>query len=119
VTLSKKKSLVYKKIAQGKRLTPQDRRFLSNRKPDSEVFVVDSSHPRHRVKDRIIIQNLMSYVCSECSLKPIWRGRPLTLVLDHINGINNDNRLENLRFLCPNCNSQTKTFSLGYKRIKK
>jgi len=33
------------------------------------------------------------------------------LVLDHINGVNNDNRLENLRFLCPNCNSQTATFA--------
>lgn len=119
MTLLKKKSLVYRKIAQGKRLTPQERRFLSNRKRDSEVFVVNSPHPRHRVKDRIIVQNLLNYVCSACSLQPMWQSRPLTLVLDHINGINNDNRLKNLRFLCPNCNSQTKTFSRGHRRIKK
>jgi hypothetical protein len=48
----------------------------------------------------------------------MWQSKTLTLVLDHINGVNNDNRLKNLRFLCPNCNSQTKTFSLGHRRMK-
>jgi hypothetical protein len=42
------------------------------------------------------------------------------MVLDHINGVPNDNRLENLRFLCPNCNSQTDTFAgRNVKRVKK
>ncbi len=40
-----------------------------------------------------------------------WCGQPLNLVLDHINGVNSDNRVENLRFLCPNCNSQQSTFA--------
>ena len=44
-------------------------------------------------------------------MEPLWNGIPLVLQLDHINGINNDNRIENLRFLCPNCHSQTTTFS--------
>ena len=39
-----------------------------------------------------------------------WRGKRLVLHVDHVNGINNDNRLPNLRFLCPNCHSQTPTF---------
>lgn len=38
-------------------------------------------------------------------------GKPITLQLDHINGINNDNRIENLRFICPNCHSQTHNYS--------
>jgi 5-methylcytosine-specific restriction endonuclease McrA len=46
-----------------------------------------------------------------CGQQPMWNGKQLVLILDHINGINNDNRLENLRLLCPNCNSQTPTFA--------
>lgn len=42
-------------------------------------------------------------------------GEKVVLILDHINGINNDNRLENLRFACPNCNSQLKTHCQGSK----
>ena len=43
------------------------------------------------------------------TVKPIWQGKPLTLILDHINGKNNDDRLENLRWVCPNCNRQLPT----------
>lgn len=55
------------------------------------------------------------YSCNECSLTE-WRQKPITLHLDHINGINNDNRLENLRLLCPNCHQQTDTW--GNKKRK-
>ena len=48
--------------------------------------------------------------CVECGLKDSWQNKPINLELDHINGIRSDNRLENLRFLCPNCHSQTKNF---------
>jgi RNA polymerase subunit RPABC4/transcription elongation factor Spt4 len=44
-------------------------------------------------------------------LEPEWNGKVLTLQVDHINGVNDDHRLENLRFLCPNCHSQTPTYA--------
>jgi 5-methylcytosine-specific restriction endonuclease McrA len=52
-------------------------------------------------------------VCAECGTGDVWRGRPLVLEIDHINGDRLDNRLENLRYLCPSCHSQTGTFSRG------
>jgi len=49
--------------------------------------------------------------CALCGNSGEWQGKPLTLQLDHANGRYDDNRLENLRWLCPNCHSQTETFA--------
>lgn len=56
------------------------------------------------------------YECSICQLQPFWQGKELTLILDHINGINTDDRLENLRWVCPNCNQQLGTTNGGNSR---
>lgn len=77
---------------------------------DKDLFIKNSIHSRNVVKSRIIKKNLIPYECDICGQKPFWNDKELVLVLDHINGINNDHRLENLRFLCPNCNSQQETF---------
>ena len=53
--------------------------------------------------------NYSEYKCSICNLEPFWNGKKLTLILDHINGKNNDDRLNNLRWVCPNCNQQLET----------
>lgn len=74
-----------------------------------EAFVEHSTNPRCVIRRRILEDGILEYKCSKCGVSE-WQGKPLSLELDHINGINNDNRIENLRFLCPNCHSQTKTY---------
>lgn len=76
-----------------------------------DVMVENSTYPRSSLRRRLLRSGVIPYVCAVCGRGPEWEGRPLTLILDHINGVNNDHRKENLRFLCPNCSSQTDTFS--------
>ena len=75
----------------------------------SKLFCKGSKHARTVLRKTIIRENLIPYKCAICGITE-WNGKTLSLELDHINGENNDNRLENLRFLCPNCHSQTDTF---------
>lgn len=77
----------------------------------SEVFVANSTFTRSHLKEKILKYNLLPYKCAECVSEPKWNDKLLTLQLDHINGINTDHRIENLRFLCPNCHSQTPNYA--------
>lgn len=74
------------------------------------VMVKGSNYGRKNLKKRIIKLELIPYLCAVCGSKPEWNGRPLSLRLDHINGVKDDHRIENLRFVCPNCDSQLPTF---------
>lgn len=76
-----------------------------------EAFTINSSHSTTTIKKYILKHNLLKYECEKCGNKGEWQGMELVLQLDHKNGDNTDNRLENLRFLCPNCHAQTTTFS--------
>ena len=78
---------------------------------NEQVFIENSNYPRCHLKERIIKQNLISYICEQCDILGEYNGKPLSLQLDHKNGINNDNRINNLRFLCPNCHSQQDTYA--------
>ena len=62
------------------------------------------------LKRRLINEQILIYECFICKISE-WNFKPLSLQLDHINGINTDNRIENLRLLCPNCHSQTETYA--------
>ena len=90
--------------------------FIKQKIPNEKIFVKDSKYSRNVVRKRILKEKLLEYKCMICDLGPGWQDQPMTLILDHINGIRNDHQLCNLRFLCPNCNSQTSTF--GGRNIK-
>jgi len=76
----------------------------------SELLVENSNYNRTHLKNRLLKEGILKNKCSICDLEE-WQGKPLVMVLDHVNGVNNDNRIENLRMLCPNCNSQQPTFA--------
>ena len=78
---------------------------------NDDVFVEDSSYPRIGIKKRILKDKLLEYKCACCGNEGTHNGLKLVLQLDHINGVNNDHRLENLRFLCPNCHTQQDTYA--------
>ena len=90
--------------------------FYDEKYPDEVVFCENSTYTRHSVKARIRNRNLIEYHCAICGIEPMWHGQPMPLILDHINGVNNDNRLENLRFVCSNCDSQLPTYKAKNKR---
>jgi Zn finger protein HypA/HybF involved in hydrogenase expression len=79
-------------------------------KENFEVFVENSTYARHNLKKRIIKLGIIDYSCACCGIGDIWNGARMPLILDHINGVNNDNRVENLRFVCSNCDSQLPTY---------
>lgn len=66
---------------------------------------------------RLLKDGVLEHRCSICDLTE-WCGRPIPVELDHINGINNDHRLDNLRLLCPNCHAQTPTYKGKNKKRK-
>lgn len=73
------------------------------------IFTENSTYSNEMVKQRIVKNDLLEYKCVKCGINR-WCGETIVLDLDHINGNNRDNRLTNLRYLCPNCHSQTDTF---------
>lgn len=81
-----------------------------------KLFCKNSKHSRRILRKHIIENNLLPYKCAICGTKE-WQGKTLSLELDHINGEHNDNRLINLRFLCPNCHSQTTTYGSRNQKL--
>ncbi len=81
-----------------------------------EILVMNSpAKDTTSLKNRLLKEDLLKNICTSCGLGDVWNKKRLVLHLDHINGNNKDNRLENLRMLCPNCHSQTNTYC-GNKR---
>lgn len=78
--------------------------------PMSELLVAGTYRGRKNLKLRLVKEGLKENRCERCKLSE-WRGEPLSVALHHVNGDRMDNRLENLELLCPNCHSQTDTYS--------
>ena len=86
--------------------------------PLKYVLVINSNCHSSHLRDRLIKEGVLQNRCANCKLGAMWDNKPLTLILDHINGVHTDNRKENLRLLCPNCNSQTNTFGSKNDKFK-
>lgn len=87
----------------------------TGRSPKSKIDlteILEGKHPTYgttKLNKRLLKEGIFEYKCSACQ-ETEWMGQPIPLQLDHINGINDDHRLINLRFLCPNCHAQTDTY---------
>jgi len=79
----------------------------------AEVLVLlpaDAPRRKTYLLRRALLEIGRPLACSECGIDSSWLGRPLTLEIDHLNGESHDCRETNLRFLCPNCHSQTPSY---------
>ena len=74
------------------------------------AVILQNSRSRCTIKRRLLMAGKLVNQCDFCGLSE-WRGRPISIQIDHINGICDDHRIENLRMLCPNCHSQTETYA--------
>lgn len=95
------------------------------KRTEENTFIKNSSATQKVLRDMYKKGNYTPYKCSICGMEPIWNNKPLSLTLDHINGDNKDDRLENLRWVCPNCDRQLDTFGsknpnkkIGYNHKK-
>ena len=87
----------------------------TGRTPKTKIELIEilaGKHPQYgtsKLSKRLIKEGIFEHKCSCCGGTE-WMGEQIPIELDHINGINNDHRLENLRLLCPNCHAQTDTY---------
>jgi HNH endonuclease len=77
--------------------------------PLSEILVEGSTFSRGHLKRRLLRAGIKEPVCELCGQGEVWQGKRMSLILDHVNGVRDDHRLENLRMLCPNCNATLDT----------
>ena len=74
------------------------------------IFIKNSTAAQTTLRRWYLKGQYSEYKCAICGQEPFWNGKELTLTLDHINGNNTDDRLENLRWVCPNCDRQLPTY---------
>lgn len=85
-----------------------------NKIPLEEILVENSDYQNNaRLKEKLYRNGLKKEKCELCGQGPEWNGKKISLILDHVNGNNTDNRIENLRIVCPNCNATLDTHAGG------
>lgn len=77
--------------------------------PMEEILTIDSNYQSNKLRKRLILEGYKKYECETCR-NTEWNGYKIPLELDHVNGVNTDNRLENLKLICPNCHALTSTY---------
>lgn len=90
-----------------------------NRLDLNEILIENSTYDRSSLKKRLYGENILERLCCLCGQGEEWNGMRISLILDHINGVHNDNRVENLRIVCPNCNAGLDTFAGKNKKVIK
>lgn len=114
-----------KRLAKKHNCFPEKRTYNKNKskynfdlilKGEEILLNPNRSSKNNLIKNYLFKNDIKEYKCEECEIKE-WNNKPISLELDHIDGNRNNNKLENLRILCPNCHSQTDTFRA--KNIKK
>lgn len=78
-------------------------RAAHRKKPLEEILIEGSTYSRGHLKRRLYADGLKERRCELCGQGEEWNGARMSLILDHINGVGDDHRLENLRVVCPNC----------------
>ena len=99
-----------------------DSHFLQKRRikrTPENIFILNSTADQKVLRNWYFKGKYTPYKCSICGQEPFWNGKELTLTLDHINGNRHDDRLENLRWICPNCDRQLDTFGAKNTYYKK
>ena len=84
-----------------------------------EILIENSTYSSTtKIKMRLYKEGIKERKCELCNQEEIWRGKKMSLILDHKNGDRHDNRLENLRIVCPNCNATLETHCRGLRHNK-
>ena len=91
-------------------------KHIPQKRDVDNIFIKNSTANQTIIRRWYKNGNYSEYKCSICGQEPIWQGKDLTLILDHIDGDNHNSVLENLRWVCPNCNQQLPT--TGFKKMR-